>query len=74
MPKNWSCDNDKCASATSPVRLLPTSNGGNMIVCHSCYLHEMSFRRSENERLRGRSGGDAYKTPDWSALEVYKGC
>lgn len=66
--KNWNCDNDKCTSPTGEVRKLPTGGGGNLILCHACYVHELRFREERNKEL----GRDAFLVPAWVELEAYE--
>jgi hypothetical protein len=65
--KNPNCDNIHCTKANGEVRLLPTGGDGNMIVCRSCYEHEMAFRRSFSKR------GVKPDLPSWESLKVYEG-
>lgn len=73
MNKNNMCDGTHCAKADGEVRLLPvgnTSDHGNMIICHTCYLFEIAYRKRENQRL---SKDCQFKTPSWSELKIYEG-
>ena len=67
--KNWNCENDKCIDPNGEVRLLPTGGDGNAILCYTCYLHEMEYRRSRNWEL---SADCKFKLPAWESLKVYK--
>lgn len=69
--KNPNCDNDKCASATGEIRVLPLgskSYHGNSILCERCYQHEMSYRRKRNRAL---SKDCQFETPSWNDLKIY---
>jgi hypothetical protein len=63
--KNWNCDNDKCTNPNGQVRLLPTGGDGAVIVCRSCFEHEMRWRQ---ERIRQ---GVQFDLPTWDSLKVY---
>ena len=70
MPNlNSMCDGSHCKCSDGEVRLLPYGGGGNMIYCHACYLHEMSYRRQRNRDL---GDPNAFQLPKWEDLEVYK--
>ena len=66
--KNPNCDNDKCASETGEVRVLPTGGDGNAILCHTCFLHELRYRRERNQAL---SKDCQFKLPAWETLKIY---
>jgi hypothetical protein len=65
---------DKHGETPRLVRLLPTSHGplhGNMIVCKTCYLAEMKYRREMVED--GWWTKDVTDFPAWKSLKVYGG-
>jgi hypothetical protein len=66
--KNPNCDNDKCAHSYGEIRVLPYSNDGNLLLCKSCYYHEMKYRRERNKELGDSS---KFKLPEWESLKVY---
>ena len=69
MPnRNPMCDGSQCKCADGEVRLLPTGGGGNMIYCHSCYYHEILYRRGRNCDM----GYQAFELPKWEDLKVYE--
>ncbi len=70
MNKNNMCDGTHCAKADGEVKLLPTGGDGNMIICQTCFLHEIAYRKRENQRL---SKDCQFKTPAWSELKIYEG-
>lgn len=63
------CDGPGPHSTKKEVRLLPTGGGGHVIVCHQCYVKEMAYRRSHNQRL---STSLQYPLPPWESLMVFK--
>lgn len=67
--KNPNCDGDHCVSSTGEVRVLPLGGDGNLIICRSCFLHEIDFRRKRNRELTPDCHFDI---PQWEDLEVYK--
>lgn len=64
--QNPNCDGAWCTSATGEVRLLPTggSGGGNMILCHACFSHEIAFQKDQ---------WPDQPVPKWEDLQVYTG-
>lgn len=68
---NPNCDGSHCQNATGEVRVLPlgkSAHHGNLILCHSCYYHEITWRKEENKRL----AADAhYLLPTWDSLATY---
>lgn len=70
--ENPNCDNDRCISKTGEVRKLPMSRdpmGGNLILCKTCFLHEIAWRGERNEELEGDV---RFQLPKWDELEVYQ--
>ena len=67
--QNPNCDNYRCISNAGEVRVLPISGEGNAILCHSCLLHEMEFRRGRNRELGGAS---QFELPAWEGLQIYE--
>lgn len=68
--QNPMCGGGYCTSTTGEVRVLPTGQGSNAILCRACYGHEMRWRRSENRRLPRCL---AYPLPRWEDLTTYTG-
>ena len=71
MNHNPNCDGDHCNSATGQVRVLPTGSlphHGNMILCQSCFRHELAWRVERNTEL---APDCAFKLPTWESLKVY---
>lgn len=66
--KNPNCDNDKCRSEESAVRILPYSGGGNLILCRACFDHEIAYRRERNHQL---TDDCKFLLPTWESLEIY---
>lgn len=69
---NPNCDGDKCIADHSEVKVLPLGTNphhGNLIICHACYLHEMSWRKERNRELSPEA---QYDLPKWEDLEAYK--
>jgi hypothetical protein len=67
-------DNPNCDGsgphASGAVRVLPYGGDGNLILCHSCYMREMQYRRERNREL----GQDCqFELPAWNDLRVYGG-
>jgi hypothetical protein len=65
---NPNCDGSHCSFATGRVVVLPLPGVANLILCHSCYEHEMRWRRERNEKLAVEN---RYDLPEWDALKVY---
>lgn len=63
---NPNCNGDHCISSHGEVRVLPYSADGNLILCHSCFNHEISWRKDENRRANRN-----FETPNWETLVVY---
>lgn len=66
MGKNANCDGSHCKSSKGIVKLLPYSSDGNMIFCHSCYIHEIDDRK---ERIKE---GVPWSLPEWENLKTYE--
>ena len=64
--------NDNCDGsgphAVNEVRVLPIGGSGNLILCISCFRHEIHWRRLRNKEL-----GTAFRfeLPEWQTLEIY---
>lgn len=63
--QNPNCDNDKCTSRKSQVRILPISEDANIILCRTCFEHEIAWRKKRFE------DGYLFVTPTWESLKVY---
>ena len=48
------------------MRYLPYSKDGNILVCHSSYLREITWRK---EQIKA---GRPYDLPTWESLKIYK--
>jgi hypothetical protein len=66
-PGNPNCDGGHCSLVQGEVRVLPLGGSANLIVCLSCFNHEMAWR--QGEIYRGRD----FDLPKWDDLEVYNG-
>lgn len=64
---NNNCDGSYCVKIKGAVRVLPFP-GGNLILCHACFDHEIKFRKSRNRDL---PRGGKLDLPDWEDLEIY---
>jgi hypothetical protein len=65
---NDACDGDRCRTQTGEVRVLPVGGNGNAILCISCFIHEMKFRR----RFNLEAGADcALPLVKWESLKIY---
>jgi hypothetical protein len=64
---NPNCDGDHCRKEIGEVRLLPIGGDGNIIVCQSCYAHEMKYRRN-----RIALDKVEFDLPKWEALKLYE--
>jgi hypothetical protein len=58
------CDGANCTAEWGELRTLPCGDG-NLILCRSCYEHEMRFRQDEIMR------GIQFDLPTWESLKVY---
>jgi len=65
--ENANCDKTECTEFNPEVRLLPYGGGGNMIVCQSCYEHEMEYRKERNAETKE----NRFKLSEWDDLKVY---
>lgn len=65
---NPNCDGAWCKRDDGEVRVLPYGGDGNLILCFSCYAHEMQFRRERNQKL---APDCQFETPEWKDLKVY---
>lgn len=61
---NLNCDGTNCTAATGEVRLLPYGGDGNMILCRSCFDHEMAYRRGEEKQWNNLD-------VRWENLKIY---
>lgn len=61
------CDGGHCTEEHGELRALPINNGSGslLILCRSCYDHEMRFRHDEVMR------GIQFDLPAWGSLEIY---
>ncbi len=66
--KNPNCDNDKCLSSNGEVRVLPSGGDSNLILCRSCFRHEINYRIQRNKEL-GKDCQFALAT--WNSLKIY---
>ena len=69
MPRehNPNCDGGFCTPARGEVRTLPLYDKSLLYLCHSCYAHEMRFRRWKNARL---AESEKFDLPVWESLEL----
>jgi len=72
LTKNWNCGGAHCQETSqvnfSQVRVLPTSQDSNAILCHACFNHEIAWRKQENKT---RPEYARFELPTWESLEVY---
>lgn len=66
--QNYNCDGDHCTVPDGIIKVLPTGGDSNALLCYSCYLHEMQFRRERNKELCKESQFDL---PAWDSLKRY---
>ena len=66
--KNPNCDNELCKDPNGEIRVLPTGDSSNALLCFTCFLHEMQFRHERNKEL---SEDCKFDTPTWKSLEIY---
>ena len=64
---NNNCDGSNCKFQTGTVKYIPLGDGG-LILCMSCYQHEMAWRRERNKEL---SKENRFDIPGWKQLETY---
>lgn len=66
--KNPNCDNFYCQRPNGEIRVLPTGDDSNALLCKSCYYHEIAYRKDRNIDL-----ADNYKfeLPEWNDLKIY---
>jgi len=69
MNRNPNCDGDHCTWSVGEVRVLPLGGDGNLILCKTCFAHEIRFRKERNREL---STDAAFDLPTWESLEVYE--
>lgn len=69
MPKNPNCDNEYCVATKGEVRVLPTSDTSNAILCKRCFIHEMKWRYQRNKEL---SFDCRFDIPKWENLKIYE--
>lgn len=71
MNANSNCDGGHCSSEAGEVRVLPLGTNpdhGNLILCRSCFEHELRYRRERNLEL---ASDCQYRLPTWESLTVY---
>lgn len=68
MNHNNNCDGSHCATSQGDVRILSTGGAGNLILCQSCFDHELRWRRERNKRLSVEA---QFSLPSWQSLQVY---
>jgi hypothetical protein len=68
MNLNPMCDGEHCFQREGEVRLLPYGGSGNLILCSSCFRHEMAWRLKRNREL---SADCQFELPSWESLKVY---
>lgn len=71
---NPNCDGLRCALSTGQTRVLPLDrlmNGAHLIVCFSCFMHEISNRKARAMVLGNLSDFDI---PKWEDLQIYEPC
>ncbi len=71
MNLNTKCDGANCISSSGEVRLIPVSPDpfhGNMILCRTCFDHEMRNLRESNHRLHHDK---QVVLPKWNNCKVY---
>jgi len=66
--KNPNCDNEHCKKPNSEIRILPTGGDSNALLCYSCYLHEIAFRKERNKDL---ADDCKFKLTPWEDLRIY---
>jgi hypothetical protein len=70
MSQNPNCDGARCTWSVGEVRVLPLGAGGNLILCHTCFAHEIRFRKERNKEL---SADARFDLPTWESLKIYTG-
>lgn len=71
--KNPNCDLGECTSSNTEVRLLPLGRDpyhGNIILCRSCFEHEMQYRRDQAHDTGCPENWDTDVT--WESLKIYE--
>lgn len=63
------CDGGVCLSLKGEIRVLPSGGDSNLILCRSCFFHEIAFRKERNKEL---SADCRFDLPKWEDLKVYK--
>ena len=66
---NPNCDGAHCGDTNGKVRLLPTGNGSNLILCENCHKSEIIWRDDRNLQLEP---ANYYDLPIWHELVEYK--
>ena len=66
--RNNNCDGSNCKFNAGVVKYIPLEDG-NLILCKSCYQHEMAWRHMRNKEL---SKENRFDMPKWSKLETYR--
>lgn len=62
------CDGVHCLAKTGQVRLLPYGGDGNMILCRSCFNHEIRERERRNKEAKE----NLFDTPKWEDCKPYE--
>ncbi len=65
---NNNCDGSGPHSINPEVRVLPTGGDSNAILCFTCFLRELQFRKQRNKELSKES---QFKLPSWESLKKY---
>lgn len=68
---NPNCNGEHCVNITGEVRLLPLGkqpDHGNLILCRTCFNHEIAWRKQRNLELADSA---AFSLPKWEDLKVY---
>lgn len=50
------------------VRVLPTGERSNALLCHACFEREIAWRKERNPKV-----AQPFDLPEWGSLEVYGG-
>lgn len=64
----YTCFGDHCLIINPELRILPTGGLTKAIICHSCYLHELHWRKTRNSELGMYLSLDL---PKWDTLAIY---
>ena len=66
--QNPNCDGGKCYFSVGEVRVLPLAGDGNLILCQTCFDHEIQFRKQRNKSL---SKDAMFDLPLWNNMQAY---